>query len=189
MQILAFGHRSGVGKDTCANLAVKLLRTEFNYRGEINIVGFADPLKLKCYNDFKEYGHLHPEEYESDRSKREILLKQIDMNVVDLWITIGNFYRAIHPQYWINDLLNNFKNRNGILLIKDLRYTNEAEAITSAGGKLVKVTNSRAKRINSVADDNMETFDFWDFLIENETDKVALMNKVRQVLTEGGYGS
>lgn len=189
MQILAFGHRSSVGKDTCAKLVQKILRMEMSYKGHIHIVGFADPLKEKCYTDFKEYGHEHPEVYEEDRSKRDVILRNINISVVQLWITIGNFYRAFYPDYWVDALFNKYKNYKGVLLIKDLRYLNEVEAIKKRHGTIIKVNNSKAKRIVSVADDALESFEQWDYTINNETDIKSLMDILRPIVKETNHGS
>ena len=169
MQILAFGHKSGVGKDTIANLIVKVLRTQMSYQDTIDIAGFADPLKAQCYQEFKSYGHLSPEQYEFNRDHRKTILPELNMTAVDLWVSVGNYYRTLDEDYWVKKLFDKYKTSSGVLLIKDLRYPNEAEAVKRHGGKIIKINNDRAAIYNSVADTAMDNYSGWDMIINNNT--------------------
>lgn len=178
--MLAFGHESGVGKDTICNLIKRLACTQT--RGlEVVVTGFAEPLKDLCYQQFKNHGHLQPSLYEENRELRKIQLANTKMNVVDLWIKIGNWYREVDPNYWVDKLVSKYKNTD-IVLIKDLRYPNEFDKIESLGGVCYKIKNSRVKKTGSIADIALENCNKWTGVISNEGEISDLVPVAQQLL-------
>lgn len=53
-------------------------------------------------------------------------------------------------------------------IITDVRYPNEAAAIKSWGGKLVKVIRLDAPKSDDVADSALAGFEGWDLTIHND---------------------
>lgn len=59
----------------------------------------------------------------------------------DIWITMGNAVRSLIPTYWVDQLIHTERRRglHDIVLVTDVRYPNEVEAIRAAGGVYIRV--------------------------------------------------
>lgn len=166
MQIVAFGHRSSVGKDTSA----KFLDTELRVRKpgiKIKKVSFASPLKDVTYRMFSWTGIKPPIHYENHREDRKIIIPALGMDIVQLWVKMGNLIRKeFHPEVWINAALDG--NGFDVILISDLRYPNEVDKVRSLGGLIYKINRPDAEIRDTEADNALEGWDGWDGTFTND---------------------
>lgn len=166
MKIIAFGHRKRVGKDLACSILFRHLRVN-----KINVqkAGFAQELKRVCHSLYGWAGLMEPEFYEqpSNESKREEILSGIYKTPRQIWIEVSQKLKDVHNDTWLNLLFNKYS-KCEILLISDLRFPNEVEAIRKRGGTLVKIINPRIEPTSDIADDALEGFSDWDYIINND---------------------
>ena len=170
LPIIAFGHQSRVGKDTAANAVWQYLQSE----GIFSIkTAFAWKLKKAAHLVFGHYGLEDGPYYELPENEhlRDVPLPRIGKTPVELWIEFGNSVRGIYARTWIDGTLD-AAGTDRVLVISDLRFQNEGEAIRELGGKCVKVTRPGNPVKGS---DQMMAEDFpWDVTIENTSDRATL---------------
>ena len=126
--LLGFGNKARQGKDSAAR-AIE----DFNFGApyyEIRIFKFAEALYDLCY---KEYGMIE---------KDAPLLQRV-----------GQEKRQQNPNYWIERLDFRTRTFEGIGIITDVRYQNEAEWIKSQGGFLINVTRLNEDGSQFIASD------------------------------------
>lgn len=166
MKIIAFGHRSRMGKDTCA----QFLSTHIKLQNKYHVVttSFAHRLKVACHYIWGWAGVQMPEYYEQNPEQRTTILQELDMTVVDLWIRFGTpmCRKMVHDATWVNNLLG-APPKCDVLLITDLRFPNEGQAILKSDGLCVRVTNDRIGYRDSIADEALEGWTGWTNVIEN----------------------
>lgn len=159
--IVGLGHRRDVGKDTAAELLRKLIPSEITVERR----AFADALKDDCERIFAYAGHATRKHYDLAREDREVVLPALGKTPRELWIEYGNKMRAIDPAIWINRCL--FEARAQIVVISDVRYPNEVDAIHANGGYVVRIDNPRAKKHHDEADTALAKCNDWDANFKN----------------------
>jgi len=166
MGLIGVSGKAKAGKDLLCSFANKDGWTR---------LAFADALKNKVKREFGlEEDHVNGwlKEAETDllngHSPRELM------------IDIGNIYRKYDPNYWVKTVLDVIKsNPTKKIMITDVRFPNEADAIRNHGGILVRL-NRHPKRDNLVSDETkksisetaLDNYKKWDFELEaqnNET--------------------
>ena len=175
--IVGFGHRRRVGKDTLAGM----VRDRLNEAGiRVSRDAFAWKLKDVARKVF-DYAGLGPADlYEREPERREIVLPAIGKTPRQIWIEMGNALRSVAPDVWIRGVLDNPAYDSGcVLLISDVRYPNEVDAIRERGGMLVKITRAGIPESSDVADSALAGMpdDEWDYRIPNDRglDELAAM--------------
>jgi hypothetical protein len=126
MILLGIGHRARQGKDTAAEAIVNY----YGAKNEVHLkhgttegivrvqrVGFADALYEMARNQYGMEGKDAP------------LLQKL-----------GMMMREEDPDYWIKKAFDRISPSTDIVVISDVRYTNEAMYIRERGGYLLKVT-------------------------------------------------
>jgi len=167
MNIIAFGHQSRVGKDTACRAILRRVGKAYTVVG----TSFATPLKAICYTLFRSYGLRPGPYYETGegRRMRDVPLAGVGKTPVDIWIAVGRYLRAIHPNVWVDALLlslDRLAPQPDLVVISDLRFPNEAAAIRARGGWCVRVTRPDAPPPK--ASDNEFPPDFpWDAVVMN----------------------
>lgn len=134
MKILAFGYRRGCGKDTLCNMICRELRLKHRNL-KVNVLGFADQLKIVVHQLYGWAGIKPGAYYEEFPAEKEKLIPYLPCGWTcarDVWIAYGNHTRLLDEGTWMNALL--FTTTCDVLLIKDLRFHKELEAVTDAGG-------------------------------------------------------
>ena len=88
------------------------------------------------------------------------------MTPVEVWVAFGTdtVRKNVYEATWVDYLLKN-AHQCEVLVIPDVRFPNEAEAIKSAGGKLIKVVRPGDGPRNTVADRALLDYDGWDYVI------------------------
>jgi hypothetical protein len=175
MRILAFGHRRFVGKDTACNLLLTHLRTTLRGKS-IAKKGFASKLKAVAHDLWAWAGLKDEDYYEEHPKEKERMLIGIHKTPRDIWIELGNKMREIDDTVWLNQLF--LGTKYDILLIKDLRYPNEAQHVMQNNGFCIRIDNPREEHRGDVADNALKDWDAWDRVIVNDGDLASLNQKV-----------
>lgn len=153
--IIAFGCQKNQGKDTAANLLHQLL--------PLKKISFASALKAQCYTLFKNYGLKDESYYETHYHDKEVLLPLLNKTPRQIWIDYATSVRAIHPNVWIDLALQEN------VIITDLRFKNEYDAIKAKNGITVKIV--RSTEVESLDVD-------WDYIINNDGTLEDLNEKI-----------
>ena len=161
--IIGFGHYSRVGKDTVANYLVEQARTKGILAKKIS---FAWKLKDISHQLYAWTGLREAEYYETDEGAelRNIVLPGINMTPVELWIAIGTpaLRDNVYDGTWVDYLLKT-DHKCDLLVIPDVRFLNEVDAIRERGGKLIKLCRPGfGPRPTSVADQALVGYTGWD---------------------------
>jgi len=175
--VVGFGHRSRVGKDTCA----KFLNTELRMLGISTVhVSFASKLKEVCFDLYGWAGLKRAIHYENCPADRQIVLPALNKTPVQIWVEVGNKLRDVYPLTWVQAALRGQTNVK-VVIVSDVRYQNEVDAIRDLGGKVYKVKNSRAVVLDTIADNALQEVpdDGWDGIIENEGTIADLHSQMR----------
>ena len=179
MRIVAFGHRRFTGKDTCATY----LKTEHvlhNKRAHVLKVGFGSLLKEMCHTLYGWAGLQGEDYYEQHPQEKETILPAIGKSVRDIWIEFGTTVcRSIYDNTWLDVIFRGLK--CDLLLIKDLRFPNEAEAIRKHKGILIRVDRNEAPMCDDVADSALKDWTDWDYVISNNSDHKELYARVKEI--------
>ena len=180
MKVIAFGHRRDTGKDTCVNFAATHIR--FNYQ-DLSVLkaAFAKPLKDTFYNLYKHTGIRHPEFYDDDRDARDDIIPKLGMSIRDGWIKFSNHVRSYYNHTWIDMLFQDSVDYD-ILLISDLRYQEEVQAIRDYEHLLVRVDRDEVPKHDDPADSDLADFHEWDHVIENNYGLNELNTQIQAML-------
>lgn len=156
MRIVGLMGRKRVGKDTFA-------RTMVEHYG-FTAFAFADPLRqaLLTTDPIVDYSIDYDEccgdavvperlsevvaTYGWERAKDvypevRVLLQRLGTDAI----------RAIDPDFWVRAAMDRIAKHDGYAVVTDVRFPNEADAIRSAGGLLVRLTRPSAASLDSHA--------------------------------------
>jgi hypothetical protein len=180
--IIGVGYKKGVGKDTVANRLVDAYG--------FTRISFADPLKEACriifhftnaqlYGDQKEV--LDPRWNKTPREVLQLAGTEAFRNVIDQNVWIKSL------QYKIENQIAKTPTQQLKIVIPDVRFPNEAEAIRSMpGGLLWKVNrNTPITEFSShVSETSLDNFTDWDEVLINDNTMTALYQKVDRLLNQ-----
>lgn len=167
MKIIGLGHYSRTGKDTFANALVQNLRDRHpNVR--VAKIPFAWKLKMVCYELYSWDGLMPPEFYDTPEGEplREVPLPTIGLTPVQIWVAMGT--PAVRDNVWQTtwiDYLLKTDHSLDVLVIPDVRFPNEVQAIKDRGGHIIKVVRPGYGPRKTVADRQLVGFYDWDNLI------------------------
>lgn len=143
--------KAGTGKDT----AFKIMF--WNATGKVTVQrrAFADPVKEYAKQYFPSLVDLD----RKDPVTRSVLQG------------LGHMFREkVDYNYWINQTLSELP-EDAIVVLTDVRYENEALAVKSKGGILLKLegnTSLRGENSQHPSETSLDNFNDYDFLIENK---------------------
>ena len=156
--IIGISGKMGTGKTTLARHLVKTLGGE--------VMSFADALR----QEVKEHFGI-PMGTMTDQEAKATLRIQVgfkDMLLRELLQWWGAERRRSDPDYWVKQLLH--KAGEGIVLVDDVRYRNEARAIQAAGGHVVRIDPYPGWQSSVGADHLSETdlddYDYFDMRLK-----------------------
>lgn len=165
MQVIAFGHKSRVGKDvSCRHLCASLRM--YDTKLKVIHTSFASKLKRACHQMFAFAGMKEELHYDAYPDERDVKLS-IGLTPVEIWIKVGMAMREIYPDIWIDQVLNEYKDVD-ILIISDLRFPNEVKRLREHPSTLVKLTRKEAPVRDSPADRALDSYVGWDEIYEND---------------------
>jgi len=175
--ILALGHQSRVGKNTAADGIAYHLRRE----GVTVVMGsFAALLKRQAH---QLWGHLGLEDGPFYETEETAFLRDTPLangrTPVELWIAYGQAVRAVDPGAWIAPVLEAPRPPGSLLVITDLRFDNEGDAVHARGGFCLKVEREGTK---IRASDKMIRPDFpWDARLLNDGSWAELRGRAAEL--------
>ena len=177
--IIAFGHRSGTGKDTAGKMLVQSLRLSGKHKLVVRN-SFAKLLKDVCYQMYKCQGMMPGEWYEEPGNwhKKDEMLA-FGKTVRQVWIEVGMAMRAIYEHTWRDAAL---RVEHDVLVVTDLRFNNEASEVKRLGGICVRVENPRVTKWHD-SDYELKDFSF-DEVITNDGDLNTLNDRVLELATK-----
>lgn len=178
--IVAFGYRSRSGKDTAANMFASIA----GKRKTVIRDAFAEDLKDIAYRLYGRYGLRRGEYYNTPEGERlrGVALPVIGKTPVQIWVELGMKAREIWPDTWLDFVLDRSRLRSdAILVVSDVRFVNEAEAIKREGGYCIRVDRSSAK-INP-SDVYLDNWNF-DYVIDNNGSLADLEKRVSKIVEE-----
>ncbi|MFW5794549.1 MAG: hypothetical protein ACOCV1_03590 [Bacillota bacterium] len=115
------------GKDTIYNFIHKNLENEMNL--DFKKVAFADAVKnVLCLFSYKQNGNLikvDKEFIEEYKTKEDLIPESWNMSVREALNNIGDRFREVCPNVWIDIALNSSGNK----IVTDVRYSNEISEI------------------------------------------------------------
>lgn len=176
-----------VGKDTFASVLVE----EFGFAR----VAFADPLKemaltidpiIHVGDGWDDEGHLyllsdlveaHGWEHVKDEYPEARRFLQC----------LGDGVRQCDPEFWLNAGMDTARGKRAEarpVVITDVRYPNEADAIRDAGGILVRIVRPGVDDGDTHASETaLDDYDA-DVIVENDADVTALRGFARDVMED-----
>lgn len=167
--IIGLGHYSRTGKDTLANYLVADARAAGLTAKKLS---FAWKLKQITHELFGWAGVKPPEHYDTKDGEKDRMVRLTALEselfpdgptVVDLWVAVGTpaFRESVYPHTWIDYALNS-NHGVDLLVIPDVRFLNEVEAVRERDGWLIKVVRPGHIPRNSKADLALVGYEGWD---------------------------
>lgn len=172
-QLIGIAYTKRVGKDTAANALVRDLGyRQYAFADELKeLAMLVDPVVLpqpgiqnvqSGHNRLAHIVRYHDWEAAKDRFPE----------VRRFLENLGNGVRARFGQdFWLNLVLDRI-GKTGKAVISDVRFTNEAEAIKAAGGKLVRI--DRPGHNPSPFESELNDWTEWDCTLDNSGSVVDL---------------
>jgi hypothetical protein len=178
---IGLGHYKRTGKDTFANFLVEACR-ERDPHFAIGKRSFAYKLKQVCHDLYGWAGLREPEFYETRDGEqfREVVLPEIGKSPRQIWIDMGTkaIRENVYEPTWLDYLLKGQHNLD-VMVIPDVRFPNEAEAIREAGGVLVKIVRPGYGPGPDVADQALLGYDGWDYVIGGDASSSESLGRLR----------
>lgn len=91
----------------------------------------------------------------------------------DIMIEMGQFYRSIDPQFWVNQLLLQAGSypEGSVIVVPDVRFKNEIEALKKRGAYLVRLERYEALTGPNLLDPSeteLDDYKLWDLHVPAE---------------------
>lgn len=180
--IIGLSGYARTGKDTVADYLVE--------NHEFTRLAFADPMREALYalNPSLGLSRLSLQEVIDecgwDGYKETLFGEEIRGLLQRMGTEVGREMFGEH--FWVDYLLNKALEIKGNVVISDVRFLNEAEAIRQANGQVWRVNRPGVKAANSHASEiQMDSFDNFDVVITNDTtidelflELTGLMNEI-----------
>ena len=183
--IIGISGKAGSGKDTAAKmLEVLYANPDISYEdfanrkyknfADIQVVHFADILKETVQVLFA----IGEWETNTQEGKR-VTVDWIGKTVRELLQEVGQGLRdAIDPDLWVKALFANTEDWANII-IADVRYPNELEAIKERGGILLRIDRKGAGAGDHSSETALDDYNDWDFHIGNNGSMEDLFEAMR----------
>lgn len=205
MKMLGIRGKKGVGKDFVASVLREMLKRR---NLPVVCVAFADPLKSMLVEYFglereSLYGDINDKEntitqYQWERipaaiRSDEFVGRKGPMSVRDMMKFVGTdimrclFDQDIWIKYFFN-LVSRTRTSENVILVTDLRFPNEVEAVRSLGGRVMLVTGPQRAKQNIPKDIHstesaLDNYEEDDYVVANEwgEDITSLEDKLKGV--------
>ena len=181
MKILAFGHKSRVGKDVATRFLVNYIKQK---RPDLKVErrAFADKVKDISYQLYKHHGLQPGPYYDEYPEARNIKLPLLGMDAVEVWISVGNRLRDVYSKTWIDFVLLDCS--ADIVVISDLRFPQEIDGVLSFDGYLVRIDKKDAPIRDSISDNILNDFRGWHKILDNDSTIDSLNTKLINLILE-----
>lgn len=183
MKIRAFGFRRGCGKDTLCRLIQRELRVR-NKGLRVQVVGFADLLKNFCHALYGWMGIKPAQYYEENPEEKDHPIMGLPngwKTPRDVWVAYGNHGRVLDKSMWMNALLKT--QTCDILLIKDLRFQVEIDAVLAHHGHVCRVDRPGTDGADGEGDTVLMNSQDWTHIYNNDGD-LHKLHKVAMGIVE-----
>ena len=172
--LIGIGCKARMGKDTFANMLAEELYNIL--KSKFVLIAYAKDLKDRVQKDFDlHYDQLWGDDKETE-DKRYI--KSVVDGVKQYWTgreilqAYGHFFRTIDYDYWVKSLFQtiDYKEYKNVI-ITDVRYPNEANAIVDRDGFIISITRNIENNIHGKdhsSETAMDGYDKIDFNIKND---------------------
>jgi len=183
--IVAVSGKRGAGKSALARVLIE----DYGF-----VLGsFAKPLKERAKLDFclsaaQVYG-----------DQKEVVDPRYGMTSRDILIKIGQAYRSIDNDFWVNELRKSLETEIRPVVIDDMRFVNEANMLKGMGAMLVRLERLPEDNIyKGIIDDLSETqldlYDGFDFRfcgMDNRTmsDLRVIAERITNVIYQNSVGN
>jgi hypothetical protein len=187
--IIGIGGKAQAGKDTTAMMLQTLIpfpnvtwdmywNSDIVFTYDHFVVHYADLLK-EVSQDMLNMPFDNFNSQEVKQSKIEWL----DMTVREFLQKFGTAVRKeIDPDFWVKALFNVYNDAN--IIVADVRFPNEAEAVKERGGILIRINRPGAGAGNHISETALDNYDGWDYVIENTGTLEDLYNKVKEIVID-----
>lgn len=173
---IGLGHYSRTGKDTFANYLTAALAERAPHL-RVRKRSLAWKLKEITYDLYSWAGMMPPEHYETrDGEKdRDVLLPALGMTPVDVWVAFGTkaVRHHVYDRTWLDYLLRG-DHQTDVLIVPDVRFPNEADAIKEAGGINIKIVRPGYGPRKTIADRALLGYTGWDYVLGSRGSMEAL---------------
>lgn len=181
--IIGIAGKAQAGKDTTAmmlqtlitnpNITWDMYNSDIYYAWGHFIVHYADLLKEVS----QEMLNMPFDNFNSQEVKQQYL-DWLGMTVREFLQKLGTAVRKeIDPDFWVKALFNTY--HDGNIIIADVRFPNEAEAIKERGGILIRIERPGAGAGNHISETALDNYTGWDIVIDNVGTMEDLFNVVK----------
>jgi hypothetical protein len=173
---IGLGHYSRTGKDTFANYLTASLAERAPC---LRVVKRSLAWKLKqiTYDLYAWAGMQPPEHYETHEGEkdRDVVLPALGMTPVQVWVAFGTkaVRNNVYDRTWLDYLLK-VNHKADILIVPDVRFPNEADAIKEASGITIKIVRPGYGPRKTVADRALLGYEGWDYVLGGRGSMEAL---------------
>ena len=181
--IIGIAGKAQAGKDTTAGMLQVLLtnpditwnmyETDICFAWDHPIVHDADLLKEVS----QEMLDMPFDNFNSQEVKQQHI-DWLGMTVREFLQKLGTAVRKeIDPDFWVKALFNTY--HKGNVIIADVRFPNEAEAIKERGGILIRIERPGAGAGEHVSETALDDYTGWNIIIDNVGTLEDLFNTVK----------
>ncbi len=182
--IVGLGHYSRTGKDTLADMLCEHL-LQINPKLRVAKIPFAWKLKEICHELYGWAGLKYPTFYDIPENAhlRDVVLPEIGKTPVEIWVAMGTpaVRENVYQGTWVDYVLRGRRDLD-VIIIPDVRFMNEVEAIRERDGVLVKVTRPGVEPRKTVADQAIAGYCGWDLHVVNDGTLEDLREHARHVV-------
>lgn len=189
MKIIGLGHYSRTGKDSLANYLVNELAKVGKTAKKIP---FAWKLKDICHQLYGWDGLQCAAFYDTKEGEklRDVKLPTLNLTPVEIWVAMGTpaVRQNVYMNTWIDYVL---RTDHGVdvVIIPDVRFPNEVEAIRDLDGWLAKVVRPGYGPKDTVADKALIGWNGWD-IVAGASGRMSELEewaaKMAQAIAAGG---
>ena len=182
--IIGIAGKAQAGKDTTAMMLQSLIshpemtwdmywNSDIVFASDHFVVHYADLLK-----EVSQAMLNMPFENFNSQEVKQSRVEWLDMTVREFLQRLGTAVRKeIDPEFWVKALFNTYTKNN--IIIADVRFPNEAEAIKARGGKLIRIERPGAGAGNHISETALDDYTGWDIVIDNVGTLEDLFNVVK----------
>lgn len=180
--IIGFTGRAAAGKDTVCNYIVEYLKTKNKMAVKI---ACADPLKELCADIFGRALQVPRKAFFGNQVEKEMFLRAVPgwsgRKILQYIGTEG--FRHVSPTIWADYMIGHANHTldtgADIVLVSDVRFLSEANAIHKAGGLVVRVKRPEADSVISSHQSETELLNIQeDYILDNQGRELYLLEKL-----------
>ena len=175
MMIIGIGGRAGSGKSTVAGFLAHYGFQE---------VTFAETLKAGVRLVFGL------EEEETDGSFKEVVNPRLGRTPREIMQRFGDACREIYPRVFVDQVRRRIYARPGRVVVSDVRFENEANALKNMGARLVRLERPQFYHEAGIpgheSEQGLELWPHWDAVIVNSLSRELLYRQVGYLLQHWG---